>query len=77
MAIRIDKRIAVTGTVMIGDDVIAMLTANISNEADSPTSVTTSITSKEAYIANKEVVRADIEKFKEAIYEIEGQEDAE
>ena len=77
MAIRIDKRIAVTGTVMIGDDVIAVLTANISNEADGLTSVTTSITSKEAYIANKEVVRADIEKFKEAIYEIEDQEDAE
>ncbi|ADH03102.1 gp21 [Brochothrix phage BL3] len=77
MAIIIDKRIAVTGTVMIGDDVIAMLTANISNEADGLTSVTTSITSKEAYIANKEVVRADIEKFKEAIYEIEDQEDAE
>ncbi|CAO1610966.1 conserved protein of unknown function [Brochothrix thermosphacta] len=77
MAIIIDKRIAVTGTVMIGDDVIAMLTANISNEADGLTSVTTSITSKGAYIANKEVVRADIEKFKEAIYEIEDQEDAE
>ncbi|WP_413491434.1 hypothetical protein [Brochothrix thermosphacta] len=77
MAIIIDKRIAVTGTVMIGDDVIAVLTANISNEADGLTSVTTSITSKEAYIANKEVVRADIEKFKEAIYEIEDQEDAE
>ena len=77
MAIRIDKRIAVTGTVMIGDDVIAVLTANISNEADGLTSVTTSITSKEAYIANKEVVRADIEKFKAAIYEIEDQEDAE
>ncbi|ODJ73332.1 hypothetical protein [Brochothrix thermosphacta] len=77
MAIRIDKRIAVTGTVMIGDDVIAMLTANISNEADDQTSVTTSITSKDAYIANKEAVRADIEKFKEAIYEIEDQEDAE
>lgn len=76
MAIIIDKRIAVTGTVMIGDDVIAVLTANISNEADGLTSVTTSITSKEAYIANKEVVRADIEKFKEAIYEIEDQEDA-
>ncbi|ANZ98103.1 hypothetical protein BFC20_10500 [Brochothrix thermosphacta] len=77
MAIIIDKRIAVTGTVMIGDDVIAVLTANISDEADGLTSVTTSITSKEAYIANKEVVRADIEKFKEAIYEIEDQEDAE
>lgn len=67
----IKKNITLVGISKIEGAQVAYLSATISSDGGENANINKSITNKELYNANKELVRRDMAEFEEEVYKIE------
>lgn len=74
MVLNIKKSTSVTGQVEMEGTVVVYLSASVSTDPNSNTSISQSIQNPELYAQNKAECRREIQAFQEYVYEVEDAE---
>ena len=69
--LEISKSTNLNGVVKIDNQVVLYLNATIDSKNGVGANINRSISNQELYMNNKEVVRADVKKFEDAVYALE------
>lgn len=69
--LEMSKKITLEGVVKIQGEPVVYLNASINSASGYGANINRSIVNQELYLANKTAIRADINEFEDAVYEIE------
>lgn len=69
--LEMSKKITLDGVVKIQGEPVVYLNASINSSSGYGANINRSIVNQELYLANKTAIRADINEFEDAVYEIE------